>query len=135
MQCDRELDVQGLNCPLPILRTKKALSEMASGQVLRVLATDAHAVKDFEAFATHSISVDVVATSEVSVSLTVDGKKANLAGLRHDLEKYASIDIRKDKAMLPASTSTSVVNAVAIWLSLRFSSVSREISTTTSPKV
>ena len=51
MQIDRELDVKGLNCPLPILRTKKALSEMSSGQVLRVLATDAHAVKDFQAFA------------------------------------------------------------------------------------
>ena len=38
MQIDRELDVKGLNCPLPILRTKKALSEMVSGQVLRVLA-------------------------------------------------------------------------------------------------
>ena len=50
MQFDRELDVKGLNCPLPILRTKKALSEMISGQVLRVLATDAHAVKDFQAF-------------------------------------------------------------------------------------
>lgn len=51
MQFDRELDVQGLNCPLPILRTKKALSEMNSGQVLRVLATDPGAVKDFHAFA------------------------------------------------------------------------------------
>lgn len=51
MQFDRELDVKGLNCPLPILRTKKALSEMASGQVLRVLATDPGAVKDFHAFA------------------------------------------------------------------------------------
>lgn len=51
MQFDRELDVKGLNCPLPILRTKKALSEMSSGQVLRVLATDPGAVKDFQAFA------------------------------------------------------------------------------------
>lgn len=51
MQFDRELDVKGLNCPLPILRTKKALSEMASGQVLHVLATDPGAVKDFRAFA------------------------------------------------------------------------------------
>ena len=40
MQCDRELDVKGLNCPLPILRTKKALAEMQTGQTLRVLATD-----------------------------------------------------------------------------------------------
>ena len=51
MQIDRELDVKGLNCPLPILRTKKMLSEMSSGQVLRVLATDTHAAKDFQAFA------------------------------------------------------------------------------------
>ena len=51
MEVDRELDVKGLSCPLPILRTKKALSEMVSGQVLRVVATDAHAVKDFQAFA------------------------------------------------------------------------------------
>ncbi len=51
MQFDRELDVKGLNCPLPILRTKKALSEMVSGQVLRVLATDPSAAKDFQAFA------------------------------------------------------------------------------------
>ena len=40
MQFDRDLDVKGLNCPLPILRTKKTLAEMDSGQVLRVLATD-----------------------------------------------------------------------------------------------
>jgi tRNA 2-thiouridine synthesizing protein A len=51
MHIDRELDVKGLNCPLPILRTKKALSEMASGQVLHVLATDPGSVKDFQAFA------------------------------------------------------------------------------------
>ena len=50
MEFDRELDVKGLNCPLPILRTKKALSEMSSGQILRVLATDPGAVKDFHAF-------------------------------------------------------------------------------------
>ncbi|PLK48609.1 sulfurtransferase TusA family protein [Uliginosibacterium sp. TH139] len=46
-----ELDVRGLKCPLPILRTKKALAGMASGQLLRVLATDPSAKKDFEAFA------------------------------------------------------------------------------------
>jgi tRNA 2-thiouridine synthesizing protein A len=51
MEFDRELDVKGLHCPLPILRTKKALSEMVSGQVLRVMATDPGAVKDFQAFA------------------------------------------------------------------------------------
>lgn len=47
---DKELDARGLNCPLPILRTKKALSDLASGQVLKVLATDPGSVKDFQAF-------------------------------------------------------------------------------------
>ena len=48
---DQELDASGLNCPLPILRAKKALSAMASGQVLHIIATDPGAVKDFQAFA------------------------------------------------------------------------------------
>ena len=48
---DREVDARGLNCPLPILRTKKALNDMQSGQVLRVLATDPGSVRDFQAFA------------------------------------------------------------------------------------
>ena len=50
MQFDKELDARGLNCPLPILRTKKALTDMSSGQVLKVLATDPGSVKDFQAF-------------------------------------------------------------------------------------
>ncbi|MCB1866078.1 MAG: sulfurtransferase TusA family protein [Chromatiales bacterium] len=48
---DQELDATGLNCPLPILRAKKTLNGMTSGQVLRVIATDPGSVKDFEAFA------------------------------------------------------------------------------------
>lgn len=48
---DQELDATGLNCPLPILRAKKSLSGMQSGQVLRVVATDPGSVKDFDAFA------------------------------------------------------------------------------------
>jgi tRNA 2-thiouridine synthesizing protein A len=51
---DRELDTRGLSCPIPILRTRKALNEMHSGQVLRVLATDPGSVRDFEAFARHT---------------------------------------------------------------------------------
>ena len=47
---DRELDVRGLNCPLPILRAKKALTDLQSGQVLKVMATDPGSVKDFQAF-------------------------------------------------------------------------------------
>ena len=50
MQFDKELDARGLNCPLPILRTKKSLSDMTSGQVLKILATDPGSVKDFQAF-------------------------------------------------------------------------------------
>jgi tRNA 2-thiouridine synthesizing protein A len=47
---DRELDASGLNCPLPILRARKALGDMERGQVLRVISTDQGSVKDFEAF-------------------------------------------------------------------------------------
>ena len=48
---DQELDASGLNCPLPILRAKKSLSSMETGQVLHIIATDPGSVKDFEAFA------------------------------------------------------------------------------------
>ncbi|MBS0325722.1 MAG: sulfurtransferase TusA family protein [Proteobacteria bacterium] len=51
MEFDKDLDARGLNCPLPILRAKKALGEMTTGQVLRIVATDPGSVKDFEAFA------------------------------------------------------------------------------------
>ena len=47
---DKTLDAKGLNCPLPILRAKKALTDMAAGNTLEILATDPGAVKDFEAF-------------------------------------------------------------------------------------
>ncbi len=51
MEISKELDTRGLNCPLPILKAKKALGELTSGQILRVLATDAGSVRDFQAFA------------------------------------------------------------------------------------
>ena len=51
MEFSKELDARGLNCPLPILRTKKALAEMASGEILKVIATDPGSVKDMQAFA------------------------------------------------------------------------------------
>ena len=50
MQFDKELDARGLSCPLPILRTKKTLNDMSSGQVLLILATDPGSVRDFQAF-------------------------------------------------------------------------------------
>ncbi|MFJ7565358.1 sulfurtransferase TusA family protein [Herminiimonas sp. NPDC097707] len=51
MEFIKDLDARGLNCPLPILKTKKALAEMLTGQVLRVQATDPGSVRDFQAFA------------------------------------------------------------------------------------
>ena len=48
---DKELDASGLNCPLPILRAKKALADLTAGQKLHIIATDPGSVKDFEAFA------------------------------------------------------------------------------------
>jgi tRNA 2-thiouridine synthesizing protein A len=51
MQANKELDARGLNCPLPILRAKKALNEITAGQILKVIATDPGAMKDFQAFA------------------------------------------------------------------------------------
>jgi tRNA 2-thiouridine synthesizing protein A len=50
MNFDKDLDTRGLNCPLPILKAKKALAEMTAGQVLRIVATDPGSVKDFQAF-------------------------------------------------------------------------------------
>jgi tRNA 2-thiouridine synthesizing protein A len=51
MHIDKELDTRGLNCPLPILKAKKALGELASGQMLKIVATDPGSVRDFQAFA------------------------------------------------------------------------------------
>ncbi len=51
MEFQKDLDARGLNCPLPILRAKKALADMATGDVLRVVATDPGSVRDFNAFA------------------------------------------------------------------------------------
>lgn len=51
MQIDKEIDTRGLNCPLPILKAKKALSELVSGQTLKVVSTDSGSIRDFQAFA------------------------------------------------------------------------------------
>ena len=51
MHFDKELDARGLSCPLPILKTKKSLNGLVSGQVLKILATDPGSIKDMEAFA------------------------------------------------------------------------------------
>ncbi len=51
MNAQRELDTRGLNCPLPILKAKKALADMLSGEILKVVATDPGSIRDFQAFA------------------------------------------------------------------------------------
>lgn len=61
---DQELDATGLNCPLPILRTKKALAALNSGQVLRVVATDPGSVKDMDAFAKQTGNTLLSSTEE-----------------------------------------------------------------------
>jgi TusA-related sulfurtransferase len=50
-EVNKELDTRGLNCPLPILKAKKALADMATGELLRVVSTDPGSVRDFQAFA------------------------------------------------------------------------------------
>ncbi|MDO8419076.1 MAG: sulfurtransferase TusA family protein [Rubrivivax sp.] len=63
METTRELDTRGLNCPLPILKAKKALAEMASGELLRVVSTDPGSVRDFQAFARQTGNELVTQTS------------------------------------------------------------------------
>ena len=64
---DAELDASGLTCPLPILKTKKALNALASGQVLKVVTTDPGAPRDFQAFA--------VQTGNTLLSQQMDGQR------------------------------------------------------------
>jgi TusA-related sulfurtransferase len=64
MSFDKEIDTCGLNCPLPILKAKKALTDMTSGQVLQVRATDPGSVRDFEAFARQTGNELVSSTAE-----------------------------------------------------------------------
>jgi len=69
MQFDKELDARGLNCPLPILRAKKSLTDMQSGQVLKIIATDPGSVKDFEAFAKQTGN-ELLSSSEANKEFT-----------------------------------------------------------------
>jgi len=74
MDFDKDLDTRGLNCPLPILRAKKALAEMTTGQVLRIVATDPGSVKDFQAFSKQTGN-DLLSQSEVGKEFTFFMKK------------------------------------------------------------
>jgi len=74
MDFDRELDARGLNCPLPILKAKKALAEMNTGQVLRIIATDPGSVKDFQAFSKQTGN-DLLSHAEANREYTFFMKK------------------------------------------------------------
>jgi tRNA 2-thiouridine synthesizing protein A len=65
MEFKKELDTRGLNCPLPILKAKKALADMNSGDVLKVVATDPGSTRDFQAFARQTGN-DLVAQDAIS---------------------------------------------------------------------
>ena len=66
MDTQKELDTRGLNCPLPILKAKKALADMVSGELLRVVSTDPGSVRDFQAFARQTGNDLVEQTSTAS---------------------------------------------------------------------
>lgn len=74
MNFDKEFDASGLSCPLPILKTKKSLADMTSGQVLKVIATDCGAVKDMQAFADQTGNA-LLATEEAGGTYTFYMKK------------------------------------------------------------
>lgn len=70
----QELDARGLNCPLPILRTKKAINGLTSGEILKVIATDPGSVKDMEAFCKQTGN-EMISTSETGGEYTFMIKK------------------------------------------------------------
>jgi tRNA 2-thiouridine synthesizing protein A len=71
---DQDLDVRGLNCPLPIIKARKAINALDAGQILRVVATDPGSVKDFEAFAKQTGN-ELLESSEGSGEFTFRLKK------------------------------------------------------------
>jgi len=72
---DKELDASGLNCPLPILRAKKALAGLESGQILHIIATDPGSVKDFEAFSNQTGN-ELIESKEIGGKFTFLIKKS-----------------------------------------------------------
>ena len=64
MYFNKELDTTGLSCPLPILKTKKSLADMAAGEVLKVISTDSNSVKDIQAFSTQTGNVLLISQTE-----------------------------------------------------------------------
>jgi len=75
MNFDKELDVRGLVCPLPLLRTKKSLADMSNGKILRVIATDPGTEIDFQVYVEESGN-ELLSFSEVNYEFTYYIKKS-----------------------------------------------------------
>ena len=75
MNFDKEFDASGMSCPLPIVKTKKALADMTSGQVLKVISTDSGSVKDMQAFADQTGNTLVSSTQEAGKFIFMMKKK------------------------------------------------------------
>ena len=75
MNFDKELDTRGLNCPLPILKTKKSLADMTSGQILKIISTDAGSIKDMQAFANQTGNALLSSTEENGIYIFFMRKK------------------------------------------------------------
>ena len=93
IEVQKDLDARGLNCPLPILKAKKALAELASGEVLRIVATDTGSVRDFQAFAKQTgnallapeVTQRVIARSTALGSRELDDRVAGLTERERDV--------------------------------------------------
>jgi tRNA 2-thiouridine synthesizing protein A len=83
MEFDKEVDARGLNCPLPILRAKKALADMQSGQILKVLATDPGSQRDFAAFAKQTGNQLVDTHTEEKTFVADPGSETRTCGRHH----------------------------------------------------
>ena len=123
MQFDKELDARGLNCPLPILRTKKFLSELNSGQVLKVSSTDPGSVKDMQAFAKQTGN-ELLSTAEKGGVHFPDAQKLNPSStdqeMHHGIQKMALIATKG--AGLGLSPFILASTAAAWVVKYRFSS-------------
>lgn len=75
MNFDKELDARGLNCPMPILKTKKSLADMTSGQILKITTTDPGSVKDMQAFANMTGNILISSAEENNIHIFFMQKK------------------------------------------------------------
>ena len=95
MDIAKEVDARGLNCPLPILKAKKALAELQSGELLKVLSTDAGSVRDFQAFAKQTGNELVEQGTEDEVLIHVLRRRLAAAASRSGLQRPEVLSERR----------------------------------------